>query len=207
RSPLPPRGGGAGGGGHPADWPADVPPTLEIPAPGGDLRGGARLHAFPDFGLYVYRSDRLFLAVRCGRRGQIATDGHAHVDELSVELSIDGEDVLADPGTYLYTALPERRDEYRSARAHFVPRALASGEAARFARGLFELRDAPVGRCVYWGPRGFGGVVEVGGTRVVRTVSVEADRVVVGDSGDGTTCAPAAFSPGYGKRERPGPAD
>gem|GEM_PF-218591 len=180
----------------------------EIPAPGRDLREGARLFAYPDFGLYLYRSDRLFLAVRCGRRGQILTDGHAHDDELSIEVSVDGEDHIRDPGTYLYTALPHRRNEYRSARAHAVPRLLAERESGLPAQGLFELVGAPVGHALYWGPRGFAGVVEVDGAEAVRMVEVRAGAVVVTDRvrgaappdrGDPRASVP--FSPGYGKRE------
>lgn len=195
-----------------ADGPAS---RAEFAGPGPDLREGARRFAYPDFGLYVYRSDRLFLAVRCGRRGQIATGGHAHRDELAVELTLDGTDLAADPGSYVYTALPERRREYRSARAHFVPRFLAELPDGDGTGGLFELRGGPVGECLYWGPRGFVGRVEVDGTEVVRTVEVRADRVVVADGvrgADGWREAGAPvppripFSPGYGKRlrERPG---
>ncbi|MBV9773748.1 MAG: heparinase II/III family protein, partial [Gemmatimonadetes bacterium] len=195
-----------------AEAPAGLAHATEFAAPGADLRDGARLFAYPDFGLYVFRSPRLFLAVRCGRRGQIATDGHAHLDELAVELTVDGRDVIADPGTYLYTALPARRNEYRSARAHFVPRRLAERADAALSGSLFELRGAPVGECLYWGPRGFVGRVVVDGAEVVRAVEVGAERVGVTDlvrSGGGWVEAGAPmvpevpFSPGYGKRAVP----
>lgn len=44
--------------------------------------------------------------------------GHVHDDALSMELWLDGARVVADPGTYSYTAEPDRRRWYRSARAH-----------------------------------------------------------------------------------------
>ena len=52
--------------------------------------------------------------------GQNGNGGHAHNDQLSLTLRIDGEDIIVDPGTYLYTPLPERRNEFRATAAHFT---------------------------------------------------------------------------------------
>ena len=68
------------------------------------------MHAFDDFGLYVLRGDRLFLAFRCGRPRIGAPTSHAHDDNLALELVLDGESLLTDPGSFLYTALPEERN-------------------------------------------------------------------------------------------------
>ena len=38
----------------------------------------------------------------CLAVGQDGNGGHAHNDQLSIELNVDGEDWIADPGTYLY---------------------------------------------------------------------------------------------------------
>ncbi|HPG56768.1 MAG TPA: heparinase II/III family protein [Candidatus Wallbacteria bacterium] len=76
---------------------------------------------YKNFGIYLFKSDRLYLAVFAGPNGQNGNGGHGHNDKLSFELSIDGKDLIVDAGTYFYTPLPERRNQFRSVRAHSVP--------------------------------------------------------------------------------------
>lgn len=71
-----------------------------------------------DGGIWVLRGQRSELALRCGGVGQNGNGGHAHNDLCSYELSIDGVVLIADPGTYVYTADPAARNAFRSTRAH-----------------------------------------------------------------------------------------
>ena len=87
----------------------DGPPTFAIDL-GGGARAALRTFAYPDFGVFGYRSDRVYLVVRCGPVGQHGVGGHAHNDQLAIELSVDGEPWIQDPGTYLYTPIPELRN-------------------------------------------------------------------------------------------------
>jgi hypothetical protein len=156
----------------------------EIPVPLGSFEGAVQL-AYPDFGAFVLRSARAFLGIRCGPVGQDGFGGHAHNDQLAIELNVDGEDWIADPGTYVYTPLPERRNAYRSSLAHFGPR-LEGGEPRSLDLGLFRLGPGAEARCLYWGPRGFAGEAPAaGGRRLVALVSVGPDRVVVTYGSDG----------------------
>ncbi len=76
---------------------------------------------YPSFGLYVYRAQGLFAAVRCGPVGQRGWGGHSHADQLSVSLTLGGRPLLYDPGSFVYGAFPDLRRVYRSARAHNGP--------------------------------------------------------------------------------------
>lgn len=76
-----------------------------------------RIH-FQDFGMYIYRSERYMATFRAGSTGQKGKGGHAHNDQLSVCWSVKGENFLVDPGTYAYTSLPHRRNQYRSTAMH-----------------------------------------------------------------------------------------
>jgi hypothetical protein len=73
---------------------------------------------FPDFGLYIYKTERIYLIVRCGSVGQHGNGGHDHNDQLSVELCVDGIPFIVDPGTYIYTPLPKQRNAFRATASH-----------------------------------------------------------------------------------------
>ncbi|MBI3447048.1 MAG: alginate lyase family protein [Magnetospirillum sp.] len=190
--------------------------TLLVPG-GGGLREGLEGLAWPDFGFYLLRSRRLWLGIRCGAIGQNGRGGHAHNDQLAVELSVDGEDWIADPGTWLYTPLPEARNRYRSASAHCVPE-LPGVEPGRLDLGLFWLGDQAQACCRHFGLDGFVGEHRGYGFTVTRRVVVEEDKVVILDSGltvrgdqvarsaaEARALTPQAppFSSGYGKRRLP----
>lgn len=109
----------------------------------GELTEALNVYTYPDFGLYIYRSKKLFMAVKCGPVGQGGNGGHDHLDQLHVELTIDGKDLIVDPGTYIYTALPEQRNLYRSSSAHFTNNYTCR---ALLEQGLFTLKGAKPGK-------------------------------------------------------------
>jgi len=193
--------------------PADSSPSrvVRIRVPGDDLRRDLRTLAWPDFGLYLFRSSRIYLLVRCGPIGVNGRGPHAHNDQLAVELSIDGVDWLTDPGSYVYTALPERRDQYRSVHAHCAPQ-LGDLEPGRLTLGDFWLGDEAQAECLAFGPSMFEGAHHGFGKIVVRRVIVHDDHISIVDNGTepgevdlvGREATQAllqpkvAFSPGYG---------
>jgi hypothetical protein len=77
-----------------------------------------RSTAFEDGGLYVLRSERAHLVIRCGDVGQNGFGGHSHNDLLSYELSVDGVPLVVDSGTYAYTFDIDARNAFRATRAH-----------------------------------------------------------------------------------------
>ena len=208
-----------------AGAPATMPKTplgaeVVILLPAGALDGIASA-AYRDFGLYVWKSPRLFLAVRCGPLGQNGHGGHDHNDQLAIELQIDGVDWLADPGSYVYTADPKLRDAYRSVMAHASPRQ-QSREPASLSLGMFRLGDAAKARCIAFDVSGFLGCHLGFGTAIYRAIRIEPNRIRLRDMADGNadwereietvTLASAEevrrhfeirvpFSPGYGLRE------
>ncbi|NWF68271.1 MAG: heparinase II/III-family protein [Chloroflexi bacterium] len=177
--------------------PADAQSTrLQFPG-ARSLRAGLRLHAYPDFGLYIFRSPRLYLAVRCGSLGQRGNGGHAHSDQLSIELWVDDQPQIVDPGTYIYTPLPAQRNRYRSAAVHFAPRFAA--EPADLSL-LFRMPDVFRAQCLYAGVAGFAGTHSAYGTPITRLIRILDDALEIYDT-PGTHTQPAAVphSNGYGK--------
>lgn len=172
---------------------------------------GLETAAFPDFGLYLWRSHRVWMAVRCGTVGQGGIGGHAHNDALHLELSVDGSAWIADPGTGVYTPDPAVRNRYRSATAHYVP-AVGGREPASLSQGLFRLPDCGA-RCHRFGVEGFEGSHEGFGPRIWRTLELTPRGLKIRDVWEGGRPSPIvpvsadkpwrpiAFSPGYGRFE------
>ncbi len=86
----------------------------QLPARAESLKS----RAFPSAGWYIMRHNNDYCFVVCGPNGQNGNGGHGHNDKLSFELMLDGEDIVVDPGTYVYTADPEERNKFRSTAYH-----------------------------------------------------------------------------------------
>lgn len=187
-----------------AESPASSRWTSTFAADSPGLLTDMDLVAFTGMGCYVIRSPRLYLAVRCGEIGIAGLGAHAHCDQLGIELVIDGDSQVRDPGSYIYTPLPTMRNVYRSARAHHVPR-VADREPADLSRGVFDLRGGAIGECIYFGQRGFIGRHSGYGAWIYRVVALESDRIVIHDFAEGglpvsdPTPEPLPYSQGYGR--------
>ena len=192
---------------------------VTIPASMGTLE----TTAFPHFGLYIWRGDDSFIAIRCGAAAHDAHGAHAHNDQLSVELFLNGVSWTRDPGAYIYTPDLKARDTYRSVTAHFAPR----GDRVReeFSAGPFRLKDRAQARMHVFNPREFLGSHQGFGEVVFRRLRLEQDRIVIEDLYGGSESCSAAtvedhvprvpaelaalwglalpFSPAYGVVERP----
>ena len=128
---------------------------------------------------------------------------------------IDGEDWIADPGSYLYTADRKSRNAYRSVVAHAALRS-ESSEPGRLDLGDFWLGDEAQARCLWFADNRFVGTHRGFGPAVRREIEVRNDRIVIRDSGAGVAPSQAVlndrdavrqhfrpavpFSPGYGKK-------
>jgi hypothetical protein len=89
----------------------------------GVERLSRRRSHFGDAGLTIMRtalSDGRELWCRCdaGPHGYLSIAAHAHADALSVEVRVDGVEVLADPGTFCYQGNEEWRSFFRSTVGH-----------------------------------------------------------------------------------------
>ena len=75
-------------------------------------------YLYPKSQVYLFKSKRLYLLISAMPNGQNGNGGHCHNDKLSFELSFDDEDLIVDPGTYVYTPLPVLRNKFRSVKVH-----------------------------------------------------------------------------------------
>jgi hypothetical protein len=153
----------------------------EILLPSGCDQDALAIHAYPDFGLYVYEGGGFYLAVRCGPETRKGSGGHFHNDQLGVEAFSGGVALITDPGSYVYTALPARRNLYRSTRSHFVPYLPYGDEQEPLTDGLFRLRGTLRPVCLYSGPKGFLGAFHWRNREVRRGIRLEAGMIRIRD--------------------------
>ncbi|MEB2844613.1 heparinase II/III family protein [Endobacterium cereale] len=91
---------------------------------GDPVRGAEKplgLGVFKDGGVSIWRSaaaDEMELVFDHGDLGYLSIAAHGHADALSIALSVGGQPVLVDPGTWLYGSGGIWRDWFRSTMAH-----------------------------------------------------------------------------------------
>lgn len=75
--------------------------------------------AFKEFGLYIWKINKIAISIRAIKENQKLTSGHFHSDQLSINLYSNNKYFLRDPGTFCYTPFPKLRNYFRSRVAHF----------------------------------------------------------------------------------------
>ena len=126
----------------------------------GGRRGGevARLpvvspkltsRGFESSGFYVMASNtpRMQLVARAGPMGALRA-GHSHCDLLSLNLSINDQECLTDPGTYRYVCGSGERDDFRGTSAHNTLR--IDGRDQAEAGDSFSWVSPPTVRVQHW---------------------------------------------------------
>jgi len=86
-----------------------------------DKLNNSGCRCFSDSGLVVARDDsdpEILIVSNNGPLGLKPLGGHGHADALSFWLSVKGQPVFIDPGTYLYHSGGKWRNYFRSTRAH-----------------------------------------------------------------------------------------
>lgn len=84
-----------------------------LPMPGNLPSGDT---GFPDGGYYFMSRGPAWIGLRSGA---VSHGGaHAHCDQLSLVLSLAGQEILVDRGTGIYTPDPDKRNHYRSTESH-----------------------------------------------------------------------------------------
>lgn len=79
--------------------------------------------AFPLGGTYLIgtefgQPDEVKLVVDCAPLGYLGTAAHGHADALAFTLSVGGQEILVDPGTFSYHTQVQWRNHFRGTGAH-----------------------------------------------------------------------------------------
>lgn len=189
------------------DNPQESIKTFELPGADHEDLQPITLRYFKDFGCFVFKHPAFYLAVRCLIRPEQKTGGHFHADQLSIALDIAGIPVIRDPGTYVYTALPDERNRYRAAQSHFGP-LWESAAQVKQALGVFDALTIPPAFIDYFGQQGFAARMShmVGKLGLLIRIDARAIRILhfgvpLHSQPNEHYVEPQAYSPGYGIRE------
>ncbi len=78
----------------------------------------ASLISFNEGGLHIYRDPNMYFIFYATPQGTDGIGNHNHNDKLSFILFVYGQEIVTDPGTYVYTPYPKWRNTFRSTRYH-----------------------------------------------------------------------------------------
>lgn len=123
-----------------AQWFRSMGRPAPAQSPAAQQSAGDRSTFFaPDAGLAVLRSGRRRTTMDVGPLGYLSIAAHGHADALAVTVSIDGRDVIGDPGTGSYGLHPGWRPVMRGTRAH--PTVCVDGQDQSVIAGPFLWSD------------------------------------------------------------------
>lgn len=160
-----------------------------------------------DFGIVVLKSETFYLSLSLLQRDQAHRyRGHFHNDQLSIDLWVNGEQLVSDPGNITYTGDMEIRNELRSAKAHNAP--YLGEEPNRFMDGimglfhtmndtnveLYELTNQKIKAALFFKNE-----------KIVREIIIEEDKITIHDSASklfDVSVKNGLRSDGYGRQLR-----
>jgi len=73
---------------------------------------------FPESGYTIFRTPEILFTFDHGPLGMAPLFNHGHADALSITLSVNGDLMIVDPGTYAYNGVSEFRKYFKGTRAH-----------------------------------------------------------------------------------------
>jgi hypothetical protein len=134
-------------------------------------------------GIYIFKSDSFFLLFVAGDIGQNGAGGHGHNDKLSFELRIGDNDIFLDPGTYLYTPIPMRRNEFRSVLAHNCPQIGVEQNELNGdnTTGLFRMKKLSESGIINFGKNYIEGYVKFGPYLIIRKLEIYPKFIKITD--------------------------
>jgi len=178
----------------------------KIPFNGAAVADDLILCSYSDFGLYILKNNNLFISFRCGKPKENGPSSHFHDDNLSIELRLGSQNIYNDPGSYLYTSSPEKRNNYRSSQAHNAPRVIGYS-AIKPTKLLFDFKlDSEPTMLAYTNKYLVGELVK-SDWRVIRVVNINENDITILDGAWGAPLVKnyiesslnTPFSFGYGQ--------
>ncbi len=135
---------------------------------------------FDKFGLYCFTSKDISLFIICKKKINFFNSGHNHDDNLSIDLVINKEAIITDPGSFCYTDDLKLRFLYRGYNAHFVPR--TSGMLnQKIIKNPFYFFESYDGKCEYINKNIFLGSLKMQDIIIYRYLEIKNEGLLIKD--------------------------
>ncbi len=148
---------------------------------GNNALDGMERISYPFFGIYIVKTKQIFLVIRCGKADHDGVGVHAHEDQLSFELVVNGKTITTDPGSYTYTCSKIMRNSYRSSWAHTSPSIRKKNSDAYLDRHIFSSPEIKTAQCYRFNEHEFWGGFEKDGCYISRRFVFLDDRIEIID--------------------------
>jgi hypothetical protein len=126
---------------------SQIPRWQQPPLPGSLM---SKSSAFPDGGFYIMRQNKDYVLFNCNPVGTKGIGTHKHNDLLSIEVHLGGEDIIVDPGTFLYTSDPQAYHDFRGTRVHSTVSVDCFEQNRFLGNKLFTLHPDAKTRTLCW---------------------------------------------------------
>lgn len=115
--------------------------TIFYPVVLNGLKKKIEWHLYPIFGIYIAKSPDFFLSINATNNHLKKYWSHGKNDKLSFELQIKDQDIIVDPGSFIYSADENIRNKFRSTKAHstIVVKGKEQNRWPKGKRGVFNL--------------------------------------------------------------------
>jgi hypothetical protein len=130
----------------------------------------------------------MHVTFRCGHVGQCGNGGHAHCDQLSITLAVDGVSIIDDPGTGVYTPNPELRNRFRGSQMHSTIHinGMEQGSWLSGRWGLFAMKDISNSKLLAHSNYGASASMYSGKHAMKRTIQIFNNSIDIQDEGPET---------------------
>jgi hypothetical protein len=134
---------------------------------------------YEEFGICLLKSNRLYMCIVVDTTKNTKLFGHTHNDKLSIELVVNNKSIVRDPGGYIYTALEDRRDGFRSIKAHNT--IIVDNQEQNEFKGIFNMVNKARAYIVEQNDNYIKLYVEYKDVKHIREIMVQNDKIIIND--------------------------
>lgn len=145
----------------------------------GVLNQNSNIFYYKEVGLLIYRNKRIFISLIVGKEKKPVLACHMHNDTLSMEVMVDNQYITRDPGSYVYTSMPQIRDKFRGVNAHNTIR-VEGIEQNEFA-DTFNLKYKVKGNLLFCNDNKIIAKAVYEKIEHIRVIKIEANEIIVED--------------------------